>query len=226
MRRPLETLAGPALRHSTRMCADDRAAWPDDGAASPPRQPVASTRRHRCATRSCRAASEHHRAFLARHHDGHGMCRSRSRNTPAAITRPHPAGRRSAGTSVERAPAATLPVDAVQGGAPLRHRWLTHEPHIVQLGQPIGLHRHAACTCAPTIVQGAIHQPADSNHRSGICVQGTRPPRTAHRAQWSNASHRASTRNGRREHPIAPRARRAAPDFRPPRCRRSATVGE
>jgi len=86
-------------REATGMCADDRAAWPDDRVVSPMLQAVASTRRDRGATRSWRAASDQHRASRVTHHRGHGICRHDHADAAAANTRSHPADRRSARTN-------------------------------------------------------------------------------------------------------------------------------
>src|SRR5689334_17630667 len=76
-------------RHSTGMCADDRAAWPDERVVSPMLQAVASTRRDRGATRSCRAASDQHRASFATHRRGHCIGRHDHADAAAANTRSH-----------------------------------------------------------------------------------------------------------------------------------------
>src|ERR1044072_6720950 len=80
-------------RHSTGVCADDRAAWPGERVVSPMLQAVASNRRDRDARRSCRAASDQHRASRATHHRGHGNGHPDHTDEAAANTRSHPAAR-------------------------------------------------------------------------------------------------------------------------------------
>ena len=86
-------------REATGMCADDRASSPDERVVSPTLQAVASNGCHPGARRSCRAASDQHRASRATHHRGHGNGRHDHTDAAAANTRSHPADCGSVGTN-------------------------------------------------------------------------------------------------------------------------------
>jgi len=96
-----------------------------------------------------------------------------------------------------RTPIATPPVDAVQAGAPLRHRYGNHAFRPVQRDQRLVLHGQAACTREPGT---APARPAN---------RPTRPPIVHLRPRHVNSAHRGSCPSVQRVAPYEPAIVRA-----------------